>query len=448
MFLEARMSDFRSRIQAAAQHFRPTTDWLEGTMGRVRRRKRLRRVTSAALALVVFAGAFALLWAALRPASNNAPAGPPACPRIWTQAAPEQAPGGFAAVSGTAPDDVWAVGPRSELRPGSQTIIEHWNGQRWERIQSPNGATGSNAANELHGVAALSPNDAWAVGQYTDSIGDPLRILVEHWDGKTWSIVPAPNPSQTENGLEDVVASGPNDVWAVGYSVVGTHATTLVEHWDGQQWSVVPTPDVTSGGSGADLNAISVVSANDIWAVGSQPSGVLIEHWDGSTWSVIDAPTPEDHAFLTGVDASGANNVWAAGWTSPNGPGNQATPPVVEHYDGTQWDIMKLPDTPAEFAVPLAVTAVSSRDVWIAGWTGASNESDLYAEHGALVAHWDGTAWTYLDTGLDQPPQVIFGATEALGTVVFVGSEGGSFSGMDGSLQGDRPLAVFGQCAR
>jgi len=441
------MSDLRSRMQVAAQHFRPTTDWLEGTMGRVRRRQRFRRVTSAALALVVFAGAFALLWAVLRPASDKVPAGPPACPRIWTQAAPEQAPGGLSAVSATAPDDVWAVGPRSELRPGSQTIIEHWNGQRWERIQSPNGATGSNAANELHGVVAVSPNDAWAVGHYSESVGGPLRNLIEHWDGKSWSIVPTPNPSQTENGLKDVAASGPNDVWAVGYSVVGTRATTLVEHWDGQRWSVVRTSDLTSSGGGADLEALSIVSENDIWAVGSQPSGVLIEHWDGSTWSVIDAPTSEDHGFLTSVDASGPNDVWAAGWTSGNGPGNQATPPVVEHYDGTQWEIVELPDAPAPYAVPLAVTAVSSRDVWIAGWTAASNRSDHYAGYRALVAHWDGSGWTYPDTGLDQPPQVIFGATEALGSVAFVGSGGGSFSGMDGSLQGDRPLAVFGQCA-
>lgn len=193
----------------------------------------------------------------------------------------------------------------------------------------------------------------------------------------------------------------------------------------------------------ADLEALSIVSGNDVWAVGSQPSGVLIEHWDGSAWSVIDAPTPEDHGFLTAVDAAGPNDVWAA---SPDGPGNQATPPVVDHYDGTQWEIVELPDA-APYAVPLAVTAVSAQGVWIAGWTAASNRSDDYAGYRALVAHWDGSAWTYPDTGLEQPPQVISGATEALGSVVFVGSEGGSFSGMDGSIQGDRSLAVFGQCA-
>jgi hypothetical protein len=443
------MSELRKRFERAAEQFRPTGDWLEGAMQRARRRQRLRRMLSAAFALVLFAGAFALLWA-LRPASDEVPAGPPACPRSWVKTSPEVAAGGFAAVSATAADDVWAVGAGGQqLLPGSLTIIEHWNGKRWQRIASPNGATGAAASNELHGVVAISPNDAWAVGQYSESVGGPLRILAVHWDGKSWSIVPAPDPSEAENGLEDVAASGPNDVWAVGYSVVGNHATTLVEHWDGKQWSVVSTSDLSSGGSGAVLKALSIVSANDIWAVGSQPSGVLFEHWDGSAWSVIDAPAPEDQAFLTDLDASGPNDVWAAGWTSGSGSANRATPPVVEHYDGTHWDIVEVPDTPEQFATPLAVTAVSPQDVWITGWTGPSNEADRYAEQRAFVAHWDGNAWTFPDIGLGQPPQILWAATETDGTVTLAGSEGGSFTGTTagGSIQGDHPLASFGECA-
>src|SRR2546426_10754296 len=64
-----------------------------------------------------------------------------------------------------------------------------------------------------------------------------------------------------------------------------------------------------------------------------------------------------------------------------------------------------------------------------------------------VVAHWDGNAWTYPDIGLDQPPQVVWGASETGGTVVLVGSEGGSFSGTKGSIQGDYPLASCGKCS-
>jgi hypothetical protein len=282
------MDSLRARMESAAEGFRPGGDWLEGAMERARHRQRRRRIAATAIALVVFAASFALVWTAFRPSERGTPAGAPACARTWSQSLPQQTSGGFTAVSGTSPDDVWAVGPNEDSQPGSQTTIQHWTGEGWERVSSPNGASGSDAVNELNGVVAISPGDAWAVGEYRESpqTSDayPTRTLVEHWDGSSWSIVSTPNPSSSENRLSAVAAAGPNDVWAVGLAGVGTRSTTLIEHWDGQRWSVVATPDVTTGTEGAELSAISVVSTQDIWAIGSQPSGVLIEHWDGSSW--------------------------------------------------------------------------------------------------------------------------------------------------------------------
>jgi len=437
-------------MERAAEEFRPSRDWLEGAMERARRRQRMRRVASGVVALALFAASFTVLWTALRPSARPTPAGAPACVRTWSQSLPQQTSGGFTAVSGTAPDDVWAVGPNEDFQPGSETIIQHWNGKTWTRVPSPNAASGPDAVNELNGVVAITPDDVWAVGEYAESLpvsdSNPARVLVEHWDGTSWSIVPAPSPPGAENRVNAVAAAGPNDVWAVGSATAGTRATTLIEHWDGRRWSMVPTPDLTSETSGASLDAISVVSAADIWAVGSQPSGVLIEHWDGSSWSVVDAPQPADHGFLTGVDASGPSDVWAVGWTSSGGMANEATPPVIERYDGTRWEIVELPASPARFAVPLAVTAVGPEDVWIGGWMADSNLSQNYDRYRALVAHWDGSAWTFAEIGLDQPPQVLAGATKIEGDVWLVGREGGAYEGVNGLFEGDRPLAAIGVC--
>ncbi len=444
------MPSVREQMERAAEAFRPREDWLEGATQRAGRRQRRRRFLTAVVALTVFAASFTGLWLALHPAVRPAPAGVPACERTWSQGSPEPSAGGFTAVSGTAIDDVWAVGPSEEFRPGSETIIQHWDGTAWTRLPSANGATGPGAVNELYGVVAISPEDAWAVGQYVQNLPvsstNPTRILIEHWDGTRWSLVPAPNPSERENSLNAVAAAGKEDVWAVGHSVVGTRSTILVEHWDGTRWSVVPTPDLMTEDSGASLDAIAVVSADDIWAVGSQPAGVLIEHWDGSTWSVVDAPQPADHGFLTAVDVSGPDDVWAVGWTTPS-DGNEATPPVIEHYDGTGWELVELPAAPARFVVPLAVTAVSSNDVWVTGWMGDSNLSQDYDRHRAMVAHWDGRSWTYEDIGAHRPPEVLEGATKAGETVWFVGSQGGAFDGPNGSLEGELPLAALGRCA-
>ena len=47
-----------------------------------------------------------------------------------------------------------------------------WDGAQWVRVPSPNpGAGGS----RLFGVAALSDDNAWAVGEFTQGSGAPYR---------------------------------------------------------------------------------------------------------------------------------------------------------------------------------------------------------------------------------------------------------------------------------
>jgi hypothetical protein len=55
-------------------------------------------------------------------------------------------------------------------------------------------------------VAATSARNAWAVGSTP-------ATLTEHWDGQAWSLVPASRHGGPETG---VAAVSPNEVWAVG----------------------------------------------------------------------------------------------------------------------------------------------------------------------------------------------------------------------------------------
>src|SRR3712207_7700528 len=65
--------------------------------------------------------------------------------------------------------------PRSTLFPyttlfrsqiSDRTLIERWDGSTWSTVASPNMGSGYH---ELLGVAALAPNDVWAVGSYVRS---------------------------------------------------------------------------------------------------------------------------------------------------------------------------------------------------------------------------------------------------------------------------------------
>ncbi len=79
-------------------------------------------------------------------------------------------------------------------------------------------------------------------------------------------------------------------------------------------WKIVSSPNVGTGTYGNQLNAVAVVSASNVWAVGfsPSPSGTplyiqqsLVEHWNGSNWSVVSSPNPanEPDVELNGVAA-------------------------------------------------------------------------------------------------------------------------------------------------
>jgi hypothetical protein len=209
-------------------------------------------------------------------------------------------------VAANAANDIWAVGSFTNSGEYAQTHIEHWDGTSWSVIPSAN-MPGVN--NELYGVVALGPNNVWAVG-YSGVAG--FSPLVEHWNGSSWSIVSSPNP-EGSSILRAVAATGASDIWAVGdeMSVFIQNRFTLIEHWDGNSWSIVPS---VSGSPGPSiLYGVAAVSTGDAWAMGFTGAFTLIERWDGSSWSVF--PSPEVVGRLFAATAITACDVWAVGQT-------------------------------------------------------------------------------------------------------------------------------------
>src|SRR5439155_949177 len=189
----------------------------------------------------------------------------------------------------------------------------------WQIIVSPNG---SRQVNELHSVSALAENDVWAAGVSYNTERTLGSTLIEHWNGSQWSVVPSPNPSSFVNRINAVAAVSANDVWAVGTAPTSTD-TVLILHWNGTAWSVVPNP--TNGipltnvpnirPEGGHLLAAAAVTSNDVWATGYSELGTLAEHWDGTSWSIVQTPDIRggEPLFLPSVVALNSNNVWAVG---------------------------------------------------------------------------------------------------------------------------------------
>jgi hypothetical protein len=341
---------------------------------------------------------------------------------------PSSTTNSLSAVAAIAPDDVWAVGSYVHNKTQrSRTLTLHWNGNFWSRIWSPSG--GFEAA-ELNDVAAVSSGDVWAVGHsagYVNGIHYRWRTLILHWDGRSWTRVWSPSPSDSLNVLNAVSFSSATDAWAVGAYQTPSLPTlkTLALHWNGTAWHRVWTPNGNSYTN--RLDDVSLVSTNDVWAVGGYSGSAsadvpypLALHWDGYRWSRSSVPTPSGYwgYLMYAVDAASSTDVWAGGY------------PSFWHWDGSSWS--SFPSThhetsdyasqPIDLAVvsgsdvwavgedrevlrlidgewslvrrlvrisPAGVDATSATDVWVVGLVDRRTSTQVVA-----ALHWDGNSWT------------------------------------------------------
>lgn len=303
--------------------------------------------------------------------------------------------------------DAWAIGisgavvfaPNvSGYRSGlGASLFEHWNGQQWSIIPGPQ----LKDQVLLTSITAVSSLDVWAVGTVgnvgtvvASKQGTKLSTLIEHWNGRQWSVVTSPSPGKAANVLTGVKALSTNNIWAVGNSIDDARtdiAHTLVEHWNGQQWSVIPSPNP---GSYQTLQGISVRAANDIWSVGLvQRQGTvdqtLIEHWNGQQWSIVDSPGPGTmFNNLTGVVAISATDVWATGTFSNGGSTNPMSKTLIEHWNGQHWSVVASPSPGSIQNNLLSVAATGENEIWAMGY--------MYdgKSYKALVEHWNGQQWS------------------------------------------------------
>ena len=279
-------------------------------------------------------------------------------------------------------NDVWNVGDYNVVG-GENSLTEHWNGSQWGIVSSPNVLHAE--FTELDAVAAVSPNNIWAVGySYISGSGPLSNTLIEHWNGLHWHIVASPNPGAGGNNLRGVVAISPNNIWAVGeFQDSSDTFQTLIEHWNGSSWSVVSSPNIGTGGS--ELSSVTAVASNDIWAVGFGATVTLTEHWNGTQWSIISSPNAgTSSSALNGVTAIASNNVWAVGDYITSSDTYQT---LIEQWNGTSWSVVASPDSGTSFNQLLAVSAASANTIWAVGTYNTTKRTQ------ALIEQWNGTSW-------------------------------------------------------
>lgn len=295
---------------------------------------------------------------------------------------------GFESVTATASGAAWAVGEYYTGREGGPNgaFIERWTGRRWRLVGRPLPLA------SLWSVSASGPDDAWAVGDH----------LVEHWDGRNWRRVDAARiPGDI---FRTAAARGARDAWLVGEQWRGGHENgkTLVERWNGSRWRVVPSPNPPAAGHRYDavLQAVSVRSASDAWAVGYRLGGphllvarTLVEHWDGRRWRIVPSPNVRAsggvlYDILFAVTVDGPDDAWAVGSyeSHAGGYGGGGEHALVLHWNGRRWSRVALPPTRQRNL--LRGVAAGDAGPWAVGDRGLPPH-----HHHALVERWTGTRW-------------------------------------------------------
>jgi hypothetical protein len=279
---------------------------------------------------------------------------------------PSGTAGAFLTVSGrvlgvaaTSPSNAWAVGYAGYAGNGNaQMLIAHWNGSRWSLV--PNLPLG-----EVMQISMDAPDDAWAIAE--TSTGAPFVI---HWNGESWS-QDTSVPSVVAYLSAVVVVAG--QVWVSGdvYGSKGRTAQVML-HRTGGRWYVVPVP-----GKLSYLGAFAALSRTNIWA-----GGASLMHWNGAEWKVVPLPKSIGLAYVGSMATGLHGSVWALA-------SNSSAQNFSLHWTGKAWTKVPFPPASGEGDAFSSIASVPGGTDWVVGSSLNSNGLKQFA----LILRWSGKAW-------------------------------------------------------
>ena len=302
-------------------------------------------------------------------------------------------------VSCSSTTDCNAVGTSDDA-----TLAERWNGTRWV-VVSTSGPAGTSDAS-LSSVSCPITTECFAVGSATSTSGSTTKVLIERWNGTHWAIVAAPNPTgSNDTQLSGVSCASASDCAAVGFSSTSTSQKSLAEHWNGTSWSIVPAPNA-GGAAETSLAGVSCSSAESCMAVGSSvtvsassvTAKTLTEHWDGTGWTIVTSPSSSDASSLSrlgSVSCPGPADCTAVGYSLGIGSKSIAIKPLAEQWNGTAWTITASSNLTSTQTLLSGVSCPTANNCTAVGDSATGT---------ALVEQWDGTSWVTVPTA--NPPGV------------------------------------------
>jgi hypothetical protein len=276
-------------------------------------------------------------------------------------------------------------------------LAETWNGTSWSaaRPAEPHGATSAS----LLAISCAAADRCVATGSYW--LGDAHAIpLAETWNGKSWTAATPPVPAgSTESVLNGVSCPSAARCMAVGQatnSPVGDSASALIDEWNGKFWTRVAVP--VPSDRAPTLVSVSCTSTARCVAIGNTPpteeAGATLvtfaETWNGAKWTDAVIPKPAISATLAAVACASATKCLAVGNAFSNATpfGNDRA--YAAALNGAHWSLTKTPPTPVNDDSLLRAAACASPTACMA--VGLESLYTFEAPY-STAALWNGSTW-------------------------------------------------------
>ncbi len=215
----------------------------------------------------------------------------------------------------------------------------------------------------------------------------------------TWTVTHPPYTAEDSvpyAPLNAISAVSASNVWAVGQS----SGTPLIERYNGSSWaqSMLPSGPCSVFEADCNLTGVSGDSASNVIAIGSgtipTSAGWEVEtlayQWNGSAWHALTVPSSIPSTALEHIQAFSTTDAWAVG-TAPNASDTGSVVAAV-NWNGSTWTQVA---TPFSTTVNLTVNAISgdsASDIWVVGETATRGYTG--GQRTSVILHYNGSAWT------------------------------------------------------
>lgn len=285
---------------------------------------------------------------------------PASCGWSIRKGAPNPQYAGLKDIDGAGAGNIWAVGSKGAL---GAPLIMRYNGRRWSTVPTPDP---SNFVG-LEGIDVKSHRNAWAVGWYSN--GSRLQTLILHWNGLRWTRTPSPNPLTGDNLLFDVVTAGPDKAWAVGTDNLNADAgrRTIILRWNGTRW-VNDRPTRARG----YLSGVALRSGK-VFAVGGNVNlDPMVQRRKANGWVSAKIPTEGPTRRLFSIDVAPRGPFRGVGTKAGNPNGRT----FAMHSKPSGWVNDATPSRGSYVNQLFDVSARSRTEAWAVGYRETSTFRD------------------------------------------------------------------------